>query len=251
MKLKFSGGRALILGGSCELGIFLSKLLINNEIFPVLTYRNSKNKKQILDSLNTFNDKFEIQELDLSSRSSILNFFNQIDNDKNYTLDYMIDFIQGDIESYIASINEKTIYNYFNENISIRAEILKKITRIMLKKKKGRLIFISSSAADRPNPGQGYYAAAKLASEALYRNIGLELGCRGITTVTLRPGYIKAGRGAKYIEINEKQILDKIPTKKILTINEVCEVILFFLSNSAMGFNCVEIPLDGGLTSGK
>ena len=121
----------------------------------------------------------------------------------------------------------------------------------MLKKKKGRLIFVSSTAADMPNPGQGFYAAAKLASEALYRNLGLELGDRGITTVSLRPGYIDSGRGREYIKTRGEDVLEMVPIKRALTGTEVAETILFLLSDSAAGFNATEISLDGGLTAGK
>lgn len=120
----------------------------------------------------------------------------------------------------------------------------------MLKKKGGRLIFISSGAALRPNPGQGFYAAAKLASEALYKNLGLEMGSRGITTVSLRPGYINAGRGKKFIKQNKK-ITDAIPVKRAIEPGEVAETILFFLSESARSFNAVEITMDGGMSAGK
>ena len=121
----------------------------------------------------------------------------------------------------------------------------------MLKKKRGRLVFISSSAAMRPNPGQGFYSAAKLASEALYKNLGLELGRRGITTVTLRPGYIDAGRGRHYLQAHEKEVLKMVPINRAISEREVAETILFLLSDSARGFNATEITMDGGLAAGK
>ena len=169
----------------------------------------------------------------------------------NDDLDFLVDFAHGDIESLVASANEDDICRYFAENVSFRAKILKRAGRAMLKKRKGRLIFISSSAADRPNPGQGFYAAAKLASEALYKNLGLELGCRGITTVTLRPGYIDTGRGRRYMQAHEKETLNMVPIRRALTSEELAETILFFLSDSAGGFNATEVSMDGGLTAGK
>ena len=121
----------------------------------------------------------------------------------------------------------------------------------MLKKRKGRLVFISSAAAARPNPGQGFYAAPKLASEALYRNMGLELGERGVTTVILRPGYIDAGRGRIYLQKQDRKILEMTPIKRAITGEEIAQTILFLLSDSAAGINATEISMDGGLTSGK
>ena len=247
MKLKFSGNNALILGGSCDLAITLVECMMKTALFPILTYRNEKGQRHISEKLGAFSGKYSSFYLNLGDRDSLNSLFEQIEDN----IDFLVDFAQGDFESYIASVDEDSIHRYFAENISFRAEILKKASRAMLKKRRGRLVFVSSSAADRPNPGQGFYAASKLASEALYRSLGLELGERGITTVMLRPGYIDAGRGRGYMQARGEEILEMVPIKRALTAGEVAETILFLLSDSAAGFNATEISLDGGLTAGK
>ncbi len=245
--MKFTGNQALILGGSCDLAITLVKRMIEAGLFPILTYRNEKGRKYISENLKDCPKKYSSLYLEFGNRDSIDSLLNQTGDD----IDFMVDFVQGNFESLVASADAKRIYSYFAENISFRTEVLKKVARIMMKKKSGRLVFISSSAAKRPNPGQGFYAAAKLASEAIYKNLGLELGGHGITTVTLRPGYIDSGRGRKFVQNHSKEVIDKVPIKRALTKKEVAEAILFYLSNSATGFNATEIPMDGGLTAGK
>ncbi len=263
MKLTFSGNRALILGGTCELGVFLAKEMIKAGLFPILTYRNENGCKNILKQLQSVKGKYDTFYLDFTDRLSLKSLFSGIHDD----LDFLVDFAQGDFEDLVASANCDAVYRYFEENISFRAEVLKMAARAMLKKKlkkqlkkkyekkagesRARLVFISSAAAIRPNPGQGFYAAAKLASEALYKNLGIEMGSRGITTVTLRPGYIDAGRGKKYLQIKKDGALCAVPIKKAVTCKELTETILFFLSDSAKSFNAVEISMDGRLTSGK
>ncbi len=247
MNFSFFGKRAFILGGSCDLALSLAENMIEAGLFPILTYRSEKGQNHIIESLKTFDGKYTTAYLDFSEPGSIGRAFQYADQD----IDYLVDFIQGNFESLIASADEVDIYRYFSQNVSFRAEVIKKAARIMLAKKKGRLIYISSSAAAKPNPGQGFYAAAKLASEALYRNLGLELGGRGITTVTLRPGYINAGRGRTFLESKGKGTPDKIPIKRVLTVGEVSETILFYLSDSARGFNATEISMDGGLSARK
>jgi 3-oxoacyl-[acyl-carrier protein] reductase len=105
------------------------------------------------------------------------------------------------------------------------------------------MIFISSAAVEKPNPGQGFYAASKLAAEALYRNAGLEFRDRGITTITLRPGYIDAGRGKRYLQSRQIQSADGVGKLKILATKEMAETILFFLSDSAAGFTTAAITI--------
>ena len=247
MNLQFSGNRSLIVGGSSDLAIALAKQLIQAGLFPILTFRNQKGLEHLSERLRVFPGKYSTVYLDISDPGSLSPAVRHLDG----KIDFMIDFAQGDFESLIASAEEVDIYRFFAENISFRAEMIKRVARLMLTQKRGRLIYVSSSAAVRPNPGQGFYAAAKAASEALYRNLGIELGGRGITTVTLRPGYIDAGRGRTFLDSSSEGTLEKVPIKRALSSEELAETILFYLSDSARGFNATEISMDGGLTAGK
>jgi 3-oxoacyl-[acyl-carrier protein] reductase len=247
MSFAFSGNRALVLGGTCELALALAGAMIESSLFPILTYRDDRGLSRIRKALQPFEGRYETYYLNFGDRDSLDSLFSYIGEN----LDFMVDFAQGNYESLIASADEDCVYRYFTENISFRAESLKMAGRIMLKKRKGRLVFISSTAAQRPNPGQGFYAAAKLASEALYRNMGLEMGERGVTTVILRPGYVDAGRGSIYIQRQGGKTLETVPIKRAITRDEIAQTILFLLSDSAAGINATELSMDGGLTSGK
>lgn len=246
MKLAFRGQRILIAGGTCDLALCLSESLIEEGLHPVLTWRSEGGKNRILERLHPFDGQFETTWLDLSQRESIESLFMHLEND----LDYLVDFAQGDFESLVGSADPETIQRYFSENVSSRAELLRSAARSMLRKRHGRMVFVSSAAVLRTNPGQGFYAAAKTASESLYRNLGIELAKRGITTVTLRPGYVDSGRGARYVGHRE-EILDGSPLGRILRPEEVAEAILFFLSDHASAFNATEICMDGGFTAAK
>ncbi|MBW1902889.1 MAG: SDR family oxidoreductase [Deltaproteobacteria bacterium] len=247
MNLQFSGDNALILGGSCDLAISLAGSMIESGLFPTLTFRSENGLSYITEKLKSFDGKYSSAYLDFGDRESLNTMFEQTGGN----VDYLVDFVQGDFESLIASADEDDVYRYFAENISFRAEMIKKAARIMLTKKMGRLVYVSSSAVVKPNPGQGFYAAAKLASEALYRNLGLELGGHGVTTVTLRPGYIDEGRGKAFLMTHGPEVIGKVPIKRALCAAEIAEAILFYLSDSAGGFNATEISVDGGLTAGK
>jgi len=245
--MKFSGNRALVLGGTCELALTLAGSMIEFSLFPILTYRDDRGLDAIKKALSNFAGRFETFRLNFGDRDSLVSLFlNFGDN-----LDFLVDFAQGNYESLIAGADEDDVHRYFAENISFRAEVLKMAGRAMLKKRRGRLVFISSTAAERPNPGQGFYAAAKLASEALYRNMGLELGKRGVTTVILRPAYINAGRGKIYMQGQGRKALEMVPIKRAVTREEIAQTILFLLSDGAASINATEIVMDGGLTSGK
>ncbi|MGD8837080.1 MAG: SDR family oxidoreductase [Desulfobacteraceae bacterium] len=240
-------GRALILGGSCELAIGVAMVMVEKGLHPIVTYRSDRGRARIDESLQHAGGRYTGLPLDLSKRAS----FTPLRQELDQGMDYLVDFAHGELEGLVASADKRAVVSYFETNIANRAEVLQQVSRIMTAQRNGRMVYVSSAAAQRPNPGQGYYAAAKRACEALYRNVGLELAARGVTTVTLRPGYIDAGRGLRYLEKKADHALDKVPLARALGINEVVDTIMFLLSDSAVGFNATELTMDGGLTSGK
>lgn len=248
MKLEFSGKRALVLGGSCKTGCVLAQKMKDNGIFPLLSYKSCAGLKRLEKTFGCNPAGMDIFPLDFSRTQAALSM---LEKKISTRIDYLVDFAQGDYESLVASADDDAVRTYFNDNITFRALAVKRISRAMLRQKKGKLIFISSIAAKRPNPGQGFYAAAKLASEALYKNTGLELGAKGITTLVLRPGYIASGRGKAFLENKEHIIREQIPTGQVLEPGQVADAVMFFLSDHAGQFNAAQITLDSGFSAGK
>ena len=245
MKLPFSGKNFLLLGGSCDLGLELARLLIQNDCFPVLTCRSQSGEEKIHSCLKEWCGCYRIEYLNFSREETIANLFDGMD----HSIDGMVDCIHGNLEGLVGAVDTRDVHAYFTENISRRAEVIKRTGRRMLRQKKGRMIFISSLAAEHPNPGQGFYAASKLASEALYRNMGRELKDRGITTIILRPGYIDAGRGKQYLDDKKSSSAARKGGTSILTVEEVSEVILFLLSESSRGVTTTTITLGDRLVT--
>ncbi len=246
MSASCPGKRGLLVGGTCELALILADMMIRQEILPVLTWRDEPGLRAIRERLGPPEGRYETRRLDFAVVDSLAALFVPADP----AFDFMVDFAQGDYEALVAAADDEAVAAFFAENISFRAVLLKRMTRSMLRCRRGRLVYISSAAAENPASGQGFYAAAKLASEALYRSIAIEMGGRGITTVILRPGYCDIGRGRSFLE-RSGESLGRVPIGRAITAEEIAETILFLLSEGAAGINGTVITMDGGLTSGK
>lgn len=241
MNLAFTGKTVIITGGNCEMALCLAKLSIGEGLFPVLGYRSDEAKEAIESALEGHEGAYATCEIDFSREETLSNALEGL----AHSPDYLVDLAHGDYETLVSSASSHTLSAYMHENIAQRALWLRTITRSMIQNKFGRLVFVSSTAAGRPNPGQGLYAASKLAAEALYKNISLELGAFGISSVSLRPGYVDSGRGKAYIAKNRKQV------KQALSASQVAQTLLFLMSDAALGFNATELVMDHGLTAGK
>jgi len=69
MTLEYAGDQALILGGSCELALYLARAMIQRSLRPVLTYRNEGGLERIARDLEDLPNRYESRRLDLGNQS--------------------------------------------------------------------------------------------------------------------------------------------------------------------------------------
>jgi 3-oxoacyl-[acyl-carrier protein] reductase len=122
--------------------------------------------------------------------------------------------------------------------------VARPVVKAMLRQRQGRLILLSSVAAQRGNPGQVAYAATKGALIAAARSLALELAPRGITVNVVSPGLIETEmlEGAPL-----EQLLPLIPVGRVGRPGEVAHVIRYLCSEEAGYVTGQVISVNGGM----
>jgi 3-oxoacyl-[acyl-carrier protein] reductase len=117
----------------------------------------------------------------------------------------------------------------------------------MIKKRFGRIVFISSVVAHTGNPGQVNYAASKAAISGIVKSLALELAGRNITVNSIAPGFIESNMTNKLNDDQKKIILDKIPMKKLGNPEDIANSVGFLCSDNASYITGQTIHVNGGL----
>ncbi len=120
----------------------------------------------------------------------------------------------------------------------------------MIRKRRGRIVLISSVVGLYGSPGQTNYAASKSGLVGLARSISRELGGRGITANVVAPGFIDTEMTAVLPDEQKKAYLSTIPAGRFATPEEVAAVVRFVASDDAGYVTGAVIPVDGGLGMG-
>ena len=120
----------------------------------------------------------------------------------------------------------------------------------MIRRKGGRIIFVSSVVGLFGSAGQTNYSASKAGLVGLARSIARELGGRGITANVVAPGFIETDMTAALPEERQAAYKATIPAGRFAQPDEVAAAVAFLASDDSAYINGAVIPVDGGLGMG-
>jgi 3-oxoacyl-[acyl-carrier protein] reductase len=110
----------------------------------------------------------------------------------------------------------------------------------------GRIITLTSVAAELGNRGQANYAAAKGALHAATRTLAREIGSRGVTVNCVSPGLIDTPMSAG--SFDDARVAALIPLQRMGKPEEVAAVVAFLASDAAGYITGQVLPVNGGMT---
>ena len=132
-------------------------------------------------------------------------------------------------------------------NLNSSFYLLKHFIKKMVKKKYGRIVFISSVVAHTGNPGQVNYTASKAAISGMVKSLALEVSSRNITVNSVAPGFIESNMTNKLNENQKSTILERIPMKKLGSPLDIAKTVGFLCSDNADYITGQTIHVNGGL----
>jgi 3-oxoacyl-[acyl-carrier protein] reductase len=119
-----------------------------------------------------------------------------------------------------------------------------------LRQRSGRIINISSVAAEHVNSGQTNYAASKGAVNAFTRALAVEVAGRNVTVNAIAPGFIATDMSEAVRNKAGDFIKKVIPMKRVGQPDEIAQVALFLAGPAAAYVTGQVITVDGGLSLG-
>ncbi|MGH8982901.1 MAG: 3-oxoacyl-[acyl-carrier-protein] reductase [Acidimicrobiia bacterium] len=153
-------------------------------------------------------------------------------------------------DTLLLRMSEDDFATVVETNLGGSFRVAKRAAKSMLRKRYGRIVFISSVVGLLGSPGQANYAASKAGLVGLARSLARELGGRNVTANVVAPGFVESDMTAVLEDERKAEILGQVPLGRYATPDEVAGVVRFLASDEAAYITGAVIPVDGGLGMG-
>lgn len=153
-------------------------------------------------------------------------------------------------DQLLLRMSDDAFEKVIDTNLTGAFRAVKRVSKNMMRLKKGRIVLISSVVGLFGSPGQVNYAASKAGLVGIARSITRELGSRGITANVVAPGYIDTEMTQQLSDDLKAQYQKSIPAGRFASAEEVARVVSFLASDDAAYISGAVIPVDGGLGMG-
>lgn len=119
--------------------------------------------------------------------------------------------------------------------------------KIMMKKRYGKIINLSSIVGFAGNAGQFNYCATKSGIIGMTKSAAIELGGRGIRVNAIAPGFIDTDMTASLPDNIKESYMEKIPLKAFGKVEDIASAVLYLASPASDYMTGQTLHLNGGL----
>ncbi len=131
-------------------------------------------------------------------------------------------------------------------NLTGSFRVCQAAARGMAERGGGRVVVISSGAAEGGLPGQVAYSASKAGLLGMVRTLAIELGRAGVSVNAILPGLIESEKVAAMPAAIKQRVVERTALGRTGRMEEVAALAAFLCSEPAGYITGACIPIDGG-----
>ncbi len=150
-------------------------------------------------------------------------------------------------DGVLAMMPEEDWRRVIDVNLNGSFNMAKFAVMLMMKKKYGRIIFITSPMAYLGFAGQANYAASKAGQIGMMRSLSKETAKRKITVNCVSPGFIDTDLIAGLPAERRAEYQKLVPLGRFGTPSEVADAVLFLASRQAAYITGSVLEINGGI----
>ena len=150
-------------------------------------------------------------------------------------------------DGLLMGMSEEDFDQVIDVNLKGTFNMMRFVSRQMLRQRSGRIISMASVVGIAGNAGQANYAASKAGIIGMTKSAARELASRGVTVNAVAPGFIETEMTAVLSEEVKKASAAQIPLGHFGRPEDIAKAVAFLASDDAAYITGQIIQVDGGM----
>ncbi|WP_333638153.1 3-oxoacyl-[acyl-carrier-protein] reductase [Tissierella praeacuta] len=238
---------ALITGGSRGIGKEIALELARNGVHIGISYvSNTEKANEVLEEIKSYGVNAVAVKANVSVEEDVLQMIKTIEEELG-TIDILVNNAGITKDNLLIRMKEQDWDEVMDVNLKGVFLCTKAVSRIMMKKRYGKIINITSVVGITGNAGQGNYSASKAGVIGFTKSMARELASRGIRVNGIAPGFIETDMTDVLKDEIKEAMLKTIPLNSFGNPKDIANLAVFLASESSDYITGQIINVDGGM----
>ncbi len=238
---------ALITGGSRGIGKEIALELARNGVHIGISYvSNIEKANEVLEEIKSYGVNAIAVKANVSVEEDVLQMIKTIEEELG-TIDILVNNAGITKDNLLIRMKEQDWDEVMDVNLKGVFLCTKAVSRIMMKKRYGKIINITSVVGITGNAGQGNYSASKAGVIGFTKSMARELASRGIRVNGIAPGFIETDMTDVLKDEIKEAMLKTIPLNSFGNPKDIANLAVFLASESSDYITGQIINVDGGM----
>jgi len=241
-----AGKTALVTGSSRGIGRAIAlELASAGADIAVIYYGDSETEKaeSVKSEIETLGRKAAVYNCNVGDFSAVETVVKSVVSEFG-GIDILVNNAGITKDTLMPQMTEEAFDAVINTNLKGTFDMMRHVSRQMIRRKSGRIINIASVAGIMGNAGQVNYAASKAGVIGMTKSAAKELASRGITVNAIAPGFVATGMTK---DLTDSPLMSQIPMGRMASPEEIAALTVYLASPAASYITGEVIRIDGGL----
>ena len=247
MDQTMEGKVAVVTGASRGIGKAIAVKLASKGATVVINYNGSRERaEEVKNEVESAGGKAVIIQCNVADFDACKEFIETVIKEQG-RIDILVNNAGITKDGLLMGMSEADFDSVIDVNLKGTFNMMRFVSRQMLRQRSGRIISMASVVGIAGNAGQANYAASKAGIIGMTKSAARELASRGVTVNAVAPGFIETEMTAVLSEEVKKASAAQIPLGHFGKPEDIAKTVAFLASDDAAYITGQVIQVDGGM----